>query len=126
MVFIVSEAIVLAVTSFQFIMVNAMDWIPKPIKRRLLAKKYSGETLELRLNTKIGGGLSVWKGIYRISSINMKPSVKAGDVVPKGISVERLIDSRKDKSYQQPETFDLASLAPTGKRIVVVNFGSCS
>ena len=90
-----------------------VDRLPNSIRRSILSKEYSGEMLERRLTQRIFKGMSTVRALWRMSSINLRPQVRVGDVAPptpvllNGVEVA------------------LPSLAQ-GERPLLINFGSCT
>jgi hypothetical protein len=100
-------------------MINFLDFAPNSMRRRILSGEYQGEALEQRLQLKIGGGWRMFKALWRMSSVNMRPAVTQGDVLPSG-TVVASIDDNNDA------LIDLAALSRGSKTPLVINFGSCS
>jgi len=84
------------------------------IKRRKLAKKYSGDELEQRVRVKMFGGLQMFKNIWKL--LNSKAMVGVGERVPSELEVYNLTSKKCDK---------LASLCRPGVPLIL-NFGSCT
>mmetsp|Transcript_64820 Transcript_64820/g.130351 ORF Transcript_64820/g.130351 Transcript_64820/m.130351 type:complete len:122 (-) Transcript_64820:507-872(-) len=101
-----------------WLMINFLDYAPGAMRRRILSGEYEGEALERRLQMQIGGGWRMAKALYRMSSINLRPAVAEGDLIPSGIN---LVPVKEDGCM-----VDLASLTRGHKRPLVINFGSCS
>ena len=88
--------------------------MPEGTRRRILSQEYSGEMLEKRLTQRIFKGLSTVRALWRMSSINLRPSVRVGESAP--VTPVLLLDGKECM---------LAELAQ-GNRPLVLNFGSCS
>lgn len=101
-----------------WLMINFLDFAPNSMRRRILSNEYSGDTLEKRLNMKIGGGWRVFAALWKMSRINLFPLLKVGDMIPKGNLYVHNIQNSKEKT-------DLFTICQENK-IVVLNFGSCS
>ena len=99
-----------------FTMICALDYAPDSLRRSVLKAEYEGEDLEKRLAMKIGGGWKMLSALWRMSLVNMRPALAAGDkVLPGEIRVSR----------QGGADLDLCQLMREGVPLVI-NFGSCS
>jgi hypothetical protein len=101
--------------------INVLDFAPNFIRRPMLSKEYRGEALEKRLQMKIGGGWSMFRALWRMSSINLKPAVSEGGGVPQGKAIVTTVSA--ERGEEVPPIIDLVH-GQTG--ILVINFGSCS
>ena len=107
-------ALIASVARYTF-MVYIIDILPQQTRRRILAQEYEGEMLEQRLTQRIFKGWATVKALWRMSSINLRPSVNVDDRVPP-MSVVGLA-SGKDMALD-----DLAC----ADQPLVLNFGSCT
>jgi hypothetical protein len=114
---IVFYAKLFAAVLTDFVMITFLDYAPNSIRRSVLKNEYEGEALEERLKMKIGGGWTMFRELWRMASVNMRPSLAVGDQIPTNIP---LVSCDKRKS-----TLELSTLAQVG-RPLVLNFGSCS
>ena len=127
---------VAAQTLLYWFLINLLDFAPNFLRRSMLANEYEGEALEKRLQMKIGGGWRVLAALWRMSSINLRPAVSEGSLVPPGTVVTTL---RAEEGGEEVPQIDLADYynndddVPATKKAsarnllpLVLNFGSCS
>ena len=97
--------------------ISVLDLQPEFLKRYMLSKEYSGEALERRVAMRIGHPL-MFSALWRMTSINTRPAVSAGDSVPQGVALEPL--------ENESGAIDLLTLSKSIKGPLVLNFGSCT
>ena len=100
------------VASYSF-QIWLVDRLPDSVRRSILSKEYSGEMLEKRLTQRIFKGMSTVRALWRMSSINLRPRVRVGDLAPPTPVLRDGIEVA------------LPSLAH-GERPLLLNFGSCT
>ena len=101
----------------------------------MLANEYEGEALEKRLQMKIGGGWRVLAALWRMSSINLRPAVSEGSLVPPGtvVATLRVEDGEEAPQIDLADYYNNDDDVPATKKAstrnllpLVLNFGSCS
>ena len=105
-----------------FVMITLLDYAPNSWRRSVLKHEYEGEALEERLKMKIGGGWVMFRELWRMGFVNMRPNLAVGDQIPAGIP---LFPCGK-VGGQSLELSTLVEQAKKAGRPLVLNFGSCS
>ena len=126
---------VAAQTLLYWFLINLLDFAPNFLRRSMLANEYEGEALEKRLQMKIGGGWRVLAALWRMSSINLRPAVSEGSLVPPGtvVATLRVEDGEEAPQIDLADYYNNDDDAPATKKAstrnllpLVLNFGSCS
>ena len=126
---------VAAQTLLYWFLINLLDFAPNFLRRSMLANEYEGEALEKRLQMKIGGGWRVLAALWRMSSINLRPAVSEGSLVPPGtvVTTLRVEDGEEAPQIDLADYYNNDDDVPAAKKAsarnslpLVLNFGSCS
>ena len=126
---------VAAQTLLYWFLINLLDFAPTFLRRSVLANEYEGEALEKRLQMKIGGGWRVLAALWRMSSINLRPAVSEGSLVPPGtvVATLRVEDGEEAPQIDLADYYNNDDDVPATKKVstrnllpLVLNFGSCS
>jgi hypothetical protein len=126
---------VAAQTLLYWFLINLLDFAPNFLRRSMLANEYEGEALEKRLQMKIGGGWRVLAALWRMSSINLRPAVSEGSLVPPGtvVTTLRVEDGEEAPQIDLADYYNNDDDVPATKKVstrnllpLVLNFGSCS
>ena len=113
-------------------MIIALDYGPAKWRRAILKKEYQGDALEERLKMKIGGGWSMFRALWHMSRINMRPALSVGEAIPmQGIPLVPVCgadaDADADAAAAAVELWSLSNSSLLTRGIpMLLNFGSCS
>ena len=124
---------VAAQTLLYWFLINLLDFAPNFLRRSMLANEYEGEALEKRLQMKIGGGWRELAALWRMRSINLRPAVSEGSLVPPGtvVTTLRVEDGEEAPQIDLADYYNNDDDVPATKKVstrnllpLVLNFGS--